>query len=440
MNDVDRLIPNYLKNSGVYYALVTDLQGNYTYVNTLFKQRYAFITDNFIGKSSFIAIYEADHPQCLKTVEACMEDMDAVHFTQLRKPKTSLDDFYWTDWEFSVLKDEHGVPVGIFCLGKDATEFEIAKNSALQLTKKIELIIEEMTDGFYLLNSTWDVLNANSVAANSLGYTRETMVAANIWQLLPESYVPIYQKYFYRAVNERIVLSFEDYRADLEKWFSVVCYPSDEGLSVFFKDITVTKNYLKTILEQEQTLDSIYQSTTEACTYVDRDFIIRYNNQVARDVTKLVFGKEAKVGDSSIEFFLPELKEEFVDYYQRVLSGEKIVVERYDGKRWWLFSIFPVYCKGNNITGIANVVQDITSKKEIELKLLAQNEILKAIAWQQSHELRSPVSNIMALLKLLKDDNSATDIQKVEYINHLSTSVHRLDDVIRNIVQRANKI
>ncbi|TAE71646.1 MAG: PAS domain S-box protein [Bacteroidetes bacterium] len=438
MTGIAKLIPTYLRNSSVYYALVTDLNGNYTYVNPLFQNRYSFVCDDFIGKPSFIAIYEGDQLECLKTVEACLRDIDSIQFVQLRKPNTSLEDFYWTDWEFSVLKDENNAPVGIFCLGKDATEFELAKKTAVKLTEKIELIIEEMTDGFYVLDPNWDIVRVNSVAALSLGFTRESMLYRNIWNLFPDSYVSNYQKYFYKAVNEKIVLSFEDYRPDLEKWFSVVCYPSDEGLSVFFKDITVTKNYLKKIIEQEQALDSIYQSTTDACTFVDKDFIIRYNNQVARDVTKLVFGREAQIGDSSVEFFLPEFKDEFIGYYHQVLQGERISVERFDGKRWWLFSLFPVYCKGQKVSGIANVVQDITPRKEIELKMLSQNNILREIAWQQSHELRSPVSNIMALLKLLKDDDTASELQKLEYVNHLSTSVMRLDDVIRAIVQRAN--
>jgi len=71
-------------------------------------------------------------------------------------------------------------------------------------------------------------------------------------------------------------------------------------------------------------------------------------------------------------------------------------------------------------------------------KMQAQNNALREIAWSQSHEARRPVANILGLLNLLKyEDISMTDEQK-EIFECLSKATNELDQVIHEIVAKAN--
>jgi PAS domain S-box-containing protein len=186
-------------------------------------------------------------------------------------------------------------------------------------------------------------------------------------------------------------------------------------------------------------LRAIYQSTTEASTFIDRDFIIRYNNQVTKDITKQIFGREAQIGENSLDYFLPQYQEEFRNYYEKVLSGESFVLERTDGNNWWQIILFPVYDEHQNIIGIANNVQDITDRKNKEQKLIQQNEILQQIAWQQSHELRRPVANILGLCDLLKNyDKEPKETQRT-FIDYMLKATNELDEIIHKIVLQANE-
>lgn len=123
-SDIKKLLPQYLIHSPSIYTIVTDLNGNYSYVNDLFKQRFSFLTDDFIGKHSYSAIYEGDHNKCLEIAQECLENPDQVFSIELRKPNSNMDTFFWTLWDFSVFKNELNEPIGILCLGQDITQKE----------------------------------------------------------------------------------------------------------------------------------------------------------------------------------------------------------------------------------------------------------------------------------------------------------------------------
>lgn len=119
--DIITLLPNYLVNSQLYYIAVVGLDGCYAYVNPCFEQRFSFITNDFISKHSYIAIYHEDHAKCEAAVQECLAYPNKTVSLILRKPNTSVNDFYWTEWEFSVLKDTQGSMIGILCIGHDIT-------------------------------------------------------------------------------------------------------------------------------------------------------------------------------------------------------------------------------------------------------------------------------------------------------------------------------
>ena len=73
-------------------------------------------------------------------------------------------------------------------------------------------------------------------------------------------------------------------------------------------------------------------------------------------------------------------------------------------------------------------MQDIDKQKKYEQQLLSQNEQLKEIAWLNSHQVRRPLSNILALISLIKDSPVNQDV--LELINFLAISSKELDDAV----------
>jgi len=184
-------------------------------------------------------------------------------------------------------------------------------------------------------------------------------------------------------------------------------------------------------------LRALYDSTSEASTFIDTDLRIQFSNKLAKQICKNIFGAEPELGDCVLDFIIPDYKEEFKDYYQRVLNGESIYIEKEHLGFYWAFSLFPVYDNNNQIVGISDNVKDISTRKENEVTMLNQYETLKRIAWLQSHEVRRPITNIMSMYHILKDADKNTPEENQQYLKHLLEATKELDEIIHKIVNNA---
>ena len=68
-----------------------------------------------------------------------------------------------------------------------------------------------------------------------------------------------------------------------------------------------------------------------------------------------------------------------------------------------------------------------------------QKRVLENIAWIQSHKVRKPLANIIALSELMAKGKDYSS-EKLEVLTMLKTSADELDDVIREIVELCNTI
>ncbi|GEL12191.1 hypothetical protein SAMN05192550_3053 [Flavobacterium glycines] len=72
-------------------------------------------------------------------------------------------------------------------------------------------------------------------------------------------------------------------------------------------------------------------------------------------------------------------------------------------------------------------------------KIEKQNEVLKEITWIQSHVVRTPLSRIMAICNLLKE-NDNTEEEKTFLMENIIISSNELDDIIKEIVAKSENI
>jgi PAS domain S-box-containing protein len=110
--------------------------------------------------------------------------------------------------------------------------------------------------------------------------------------------------------------------------------------------------------------------------------------------------------------------------------------------RWFEGDYQAMYNKQGLLKGIFGVQKDITERKRLLDILFAQNEMLKKIAWMQSHEIRKPVAQILGALELAKVtfDIEQQNQSDFEFIKILETAVGELDGIILEMARRAEKI
>lgn len=85
------------------------------------------------------------------------------------------------------------------------------------------------------------------------------------------------------------------------------------------------------------------------------------------------------------------------------------------------------------------VAHDITERINYIDAIEKQNQRFSEISWIQSHVVRAPIARLMGLIDLIKHPASGEQL-KSELLDYVLDSAHELDDIVREIIQKAEEI
>ncbi len=107
---------------------------------------------------------------------------------------------------------------------------------------RVTRILEAMPTAFFSLDPDWRFTYVNAEAERLLAFTREELVGGNLWELFPAAVGGEFESYYRGAVESGKPVSFDAYYPEpLNGWFEVRAWPSTEGLSVYFIDVTARR-------------------------------------------------------------------------------------------------------------------------------------------------------------------------------------------------------
>jgi PAS domain S-box-containing protein len=123
----------------------------------------------------------------------------------------------------------------------------MAESSALR--PDLSLVLERITDGFFALDAQWRIAYINAQARRLLHAPKECI--GSFWlDTFPKARGRLFEREYARAMRDQQPVQFVEYSATAELWFEVKAYPSLDGLSVYFRDVT---SRIETQHEMERT-------------------------------------------------------------------------------------------------------------------------------------------------------------------------------------------
>ena len=123
----------------------------------------------------------------------------------------------------------------------DTLERRVAERSEalIRADEKLQTLMNSITDGLFTLDGDWCFSYSNEQGARLLGMRPDQLLRGCVWELFPLMAGSAFEEGMRRAVASRQTVSFEaHYPLPVDKWFRCHCYPSDDGLSVYFHDVT----------------------------------------------------------------------------------------------------------------------------------------------------------------------------------------------------------
>ncbi|HET8861077.1 PAS domain-containing protein [Marivirga sp.] len=332
---------------------------------------------------------------------------------------------------------------------------ELAVQDAL--TEK-EDILESIGDAFFAVDKNWIVTYWNKEAEKLLGKKREEILSKNLWEEYEAAISLKFYEEYHKAVNTQETVHFEEYFPPIDKWFEVSAYPSDKGLSVYFKDITLRKTAEEKIRASNDRFEKVALATNDSIW--DWDLV---SGSVTRSGSGFEnqFGYTISEANQDIHFWKNNVHPEDLE---AILKTQQIILKDKNSNFWTGQYRFKkksgeyayVIDKGlivRNEKGKAirmiGATTDITARKRYEESLLEINDRLikqtqelahsnaelEQFAYVASHDLQEPLRMVSGFLtQLEKKYGDQLDEKANQYINFAVDGAKRMRQIILDLL------
>ncbi|MGX4643949.1 EAL domain-containing protein [Massilia sp. SYSU DXS3249] len=192
-------------------------------------------------------------------------------------------------WVRAIGEPVHGPGAAITGLQgafQDISDKRKAEQRAVSVAAQLSATLESITDAFYTLDREWRFTYLNREAERLFRRPRAQLLGKVLWDEFAALKGQIGYCEFHRAVRENRTVVFEEYYAPYQALSEVRAYPSGEGLTVYFRDVTEARKTEESLRISEERFRTIARATTD----VVWDWNLEDDTLWASDSIESVFG------------------------------------------------------------------------------------------------------------------------------------------------------
>jgi PAS domain S-box-containing protein len=423
-----------------------DLDGNVIDVNRSCLETCGFERADVIGKP----FWECGWWNRSEQVQAAVQS--AILQAVGGEPFHGESTYFWADGTERVvdlacipIKDGAGDVSFVVATGLDITERVTAENNLRAMN-----ILDGITEGFFAFDRDWRFTYVNRAAEQLIGQRARDMVGKTLWDVFPGLVGSVFETGYRRAMNERRAFMKTDYYPDHDRWYDVHAYPTVDGLSIYFRDVSEQKRVereresLAAESEKRRLVYDAALSSTPDLVYV---FDLDHRFICANEALLQLWGRtrEDALGKTCLELgyepWHAEMHDREIDRVIETklpLRGE-VPFTGTQGRRIYDYIFVPVLGPAGEVVAVAGTTRDVTDRQRDEQALREQAERLREVDRAKdeflatlSHELRNPLAplrNSIALLRMTSDDTTTAPIHEMmeRQVSHL---VRLVDDLL----------
>lgn len=173
--------------------------------------------------------------------------------------------------------------------------------------QRLSGILKSLTDAFIALTPQWQVSYINPKAAEILQHDAQDLLNQDFWQIFPEELGIKYRQVYQTALQEQAQQSFEVFYPPHQIWLEVRIFPSVDGLSLFFQDVTSRKR-AEINLKQVNTELQAAKDAADQASQVKGEFLANMSHEL-RTPMNAVIGMTSLLTHTS----LTPQQQDFVD-------------------------------------------------------------------------------------------------------------------------------
>lgn len=271
-------------------------------------------------------------------------------------------------------------------LDRNLTRLQESEESLRAANRRVTDILESISDGFYTLDHEWRFAYLNTQAQQILRRSRSELLNHIIWDVFPQLRGSSFEQRCQQALTENQTSVVEVAGiVDPNRWFEVHINPLNEGLAIYFQEITERKQAEAALGYSETVLNAFLSSSPMGMAFLDRDLRYVYANEALAATNGLPLSQH--LGRTVAEV-LPEWDVYFTPLFQRVMETRAAVVDmEISGEtnppgviRYCLANFFPVCLPDTEVIGVGVTVTNISELKRAEQALRESERVARARA------------------------------------------------------------
>lgn len=196
---------------------------------------------------------------------------------------------------------------GVVCIVREASD---------RVDAEPREILDRMTDAFFAVEEDWTISYLNDEAATILSTARDDpdtgdddeaatddrrqIEGRTLWEAIPDIAETVFEREYRAAMESQESRTVEARYEPLDTWFEVRAYPSNDGLSIYFRDITEQREREAALGEHERVLSEMYEVSAD----VDRSLDARVEEllDIGREVLGVPYGTLSRIDGEDYVF------------------------------------------------------------------------------------------------------------------------------------------
>jgi PAS domain S-box-containing protein len=241
--------------------------------------------------------------------------------------------------------------------------------------KQLARLLSQVTEGILCVDRDWVVTFANDEAFSRSNLKPDEVGTKRFWEIYPHLIGTELERVYRDVMLTGVKTSVEYYSERIDAWLNVSIYPTDEGIALFYHDITDRKGaeFLRDASIRQ--LRQVLETTTDAVATINRDWSVSFLNRRAMELLR---PKGELLGKNLWDEFPAAAEDDAISGHLRRAMDESIPSEfdtfYPDPLNLWL----SIQCRPFD-DGIVLFFRDITERRQADIVLRQQQDLLSSV-------------------------------------------------------------